>query len=55
MAIFSVLTKAEFLGLRNNIIKKIDGLNQLTNLRELELYDNQITTIDNLDSLVNLQ
>ncbi|XP_054164761.1 telomere length regulation protein TEL2 homolog [Oppia nitens] len=55
MDILSTLTKTEFLGLRNNFIKKIEGLNQLVTLRELELYDNQITRIENLDSLVNLE
>ena len=55
MAIFSVLTKTEFLGLRNNMIKKVEGLNQLMTLKELELYDNQITKIENLDSLTNLE
>jgi hypothetical protein len=42
--------------LRQNLIKKVEGLNSLgSTLRELELYDNQITKIENLDSLVNLE
>lgn len=53
---FTVLRKAETIGLRNNLITKIEGLSHLkTTLRELELYDNQITKINNLDSLVNLE
>jgi protein phosphatase 1 regulatory subunit 7 len=55
MAIFSELTKTEFLGLRNNLIKKIEGLQALVSLRELELYDNQINVIQNLETLVNLE
>ena len=55
MTIFSELTKLEFLGLRNNLIKKIEGLTTLSSLRELELYDNQITKIENLNQLVNLE
>ena len=55
MAVLSVLTKTECLGLRNNIIKTIEGINQLLGLRELELYDNQITRIENLDALVHLE
>lgn len=55
MSNFNVLTKTEFLGLRNNMIKQIMGIEQLTMLRELELYDNQITKIECLDSLTNLE
>lgn len=55
IANFNVLTKTEFLGLRNNMIDKIEGISQLTSLRELELYDNQITKIESLDALVNLE
>lgn len=45
----------EFLGLRNNLISKIESIDIFTNLKVLELYDNQITKIENLDSLVNLE
>jgi len=45
----------EVLTLRWNLIKKIENLNTLTSLTELELYDNQLTEIENLDGLVNLQ
>lgn len=55
MTIFSELTKLEFLGLRNNLVKKIEGLTTLSSLRELELYDNQITKIENLNQLVHLE
>lgn len=41
--------------MRWNLIKKIEGLNTLTTLVELELYDNQISVIENLDGLVNLE
>lgn len=40
--------------LRWNLIKKIENLDTLTTLEELELYDNQITEIENLDALQNL-
>lgn len=52
---FDVLSKTIVLGLRNNLITKIEGLNRLTMLQELELYDNQITLIENLDCLENLR
>lgn len=52
---FTVLTKTNVLGLRNNLIEKIEGLSQLISLRELELYDNQITKIENIDTLINLE
>lgn len=56
MANFSVLLKAETIGLRNNMISRIEGICQLGScLRELELYDNQITRIEHLDELVNLE
>jgi protein phosphatase 1 regulatory subunit 7 len=45
----------ERLYFRWNLIKKIENLETLVTLRELELYDNQITTLENLDSLVNLE
>lgn len=41
--------------LRWNLIKKIENLEKLTTLQELELYDNQITEIENLDTLTNLE
>lgn len=41
--------------LRWNLIKKIEGLDTLSTLVELELYDNQIVVIENLDNLVNLE
>lgn len=41
--------------LRWNMIKKIENLDTLITLEELELYDNQITKIENLHHLVNLQ
>ena len=49
------LTKVERLYCRWNLIKKIENLDTLVTLRELELYDNQITVLENLDSLVNLE
>ena len=56
MANFTVLTHTKTLGLRYNLISKIEGICQLVNsLREIELYDNQITKIENLDTLCNLE
>lgn len=40
--------------MRWNFIKKIENLQSLTTLEELEFYDNQITKIENLEALVNL-
>lgn len=52
---WTVLTKPTTVNVRNNLLTKIQGFDQLLNLRELELYDNQITKIENLDTLVNLE
>ncbi len=41
--------------LRQNLVKKIEGLSTLVTLRELDLYDNQLTKVENLDELVNLE
>lgn len=41
--------------LRWNLIKKIENLEKLTTLLEIEFYDNQITEIENLETLVNLE
>ena len=41
--------------LRWNLIKKIENLETLTTLKELEFYDNQITELENLETLVNLE
>ena len=41
--------------LRNNLIKKIEGLTTVTTLVQLDLYDNQIMKIQGLESLVNLE
>lgn len=41
--------------MRWNLIKKIENLDHLTELQELELYDNQITELENLNCLVNLE
>jgi len=38
-------TKLRVLGLRKNLIKKIEGLDQNKELEELELYDNRIRHI----------
>ena len=41
--------------LRQNLIKKIEGLSCVPTLTDLDLYDNQITKIENLEALVNLE
>lgn len=41
--------------MRWNLIKKIENLDSLTTLEELELYDNQITKIEGLEALINLK
>src|SRR5687768_4535712 len=40
------MVNLECLWMRNNLIKKIENLDRLTKLRELELYDNQITKLE---------
>jgi Leucine-rich repeat (LRR) protein len=42
------------LGLRKNLIKKIEGLENNTELVELELYDNKIVKLENINHLSNL-
>lgn len=37
------------------MIKKIENLDNLTTLEEIELYDNQITKMENLNHLSSLQ
>ena len=37
------------------MIKKIEGLDALITLEELDLYDNQLEKIENLEPLVNLK
>lgn len=46
---------AQTLSLRQNLIKKIENLDSLTSLRELDLYDNQIRKLENLHSLEDLE
>jgi len=41
--------------LRQNLVKKLEGLDTLTSLIELDMYDNQLTAIENLEHLENLQ
>jgi protein phosphatase 1 regulatory subunit 7 len=48
---FRVLQK---LGLRKNLVKKIENIEHCTELVELELYDNRITKIENLEPLSKL-
>ena len=43
------------LGLRKNIIKKIEGLDNCIELEELELYDNKILKIENIENLKKLR
>lgn len=43
------------LSLRQNLIKKIENLDSLTSLRELDLYDNQIRKLENLHQLTELE
>ena len=40
---------------RRNLIIKIEGLDRLVTLQELDLYDNQIEKIENLEKLTNLK
>lgn len=43
------------LSLSNNVIEKIENLDSLVHLKELNLSFNRIETIENLDKLINLE
>ena len=43
------------LSLRQNLIKKIENLDSLSSLRELDLYDNQIRKLENLHNLAEME
>lgn len=51
----SYLFSCQTLCLRQNLVKRIENLEQLQTLRELDLYDNQIRKIENLEALVDLE
>ena len=40
--------------MRKNLVKKIEGIENCTQLVELELYDNRISKLENLTPLTNL-
>jgi Leucine-rich repeat (LRR) protein len=40
--------------MRQNLIKKIEGLATLVNLRELDLRDNELEVIEGLETLTQL-
>ena len=48
-------SKLRVLSLRQNLIEKIEGLENLILLEELELYDNRLKKIENIGHLVNLR
>lgn len=50
-----LLWVTQTLSLRQNLLKKIENLDSLTSLRELDLYDNQIRRLENLHHLVQLE
>ncbi|CAG8439672.1 10901_t:CDS:10 [Ambispora gerdemannii] len=41
--------------LRQNLITKIEGLENLKSLKEIDFYDNKISYIENLDNQINLE
>jgi len=41
--------------MRQNLIRKIEGLDNCTELEELELYDNKISVIENIGHLKKLK
>ena len=43
------------MGLRKNLLTKIEGIENCPLLEELELYDNRIAKIENLNHLKNLK
>ena len=42
------------MGLRKNLVEKIEGIENCPQLVELELYDNRIKALENLNHLSNL-
>ena len=50
----NLMINLQRLGLRKNLIKKIEGIETCHNLVELELYDNKISKLENLNHLKNL-
>ncbi|KAI9332913.1 protein phosphatase 1 regulatory subunit SDS22 [Zopfochytrium polystomum] len=51
---FSRFRRLKVLGLRQNLITTIGGLDNLPSLQELDLYDNKISRIENLEGVPNL-
>lgn len=43
------------ISLRQNLIKRIENLDSLVSLKELDLYDNQIRKLENLQALTELE
>ena len=48
------MTKIKDLVLRSCLVGSMEGIENLTTLRKVELYDNQIEQINGLESLSNL-
>ena len=48
------MTKIKDLVLRSCLVGSMEGIENLTTLRKIELYDNQIESICGLDKLCNL-
>lgn len=55
MQVFIASMYLQSLCLRQNLIKRIEGLSGIPTMTDLDLYDNQLTKIENLEALVNLQ
>lgn len=53
--IFASPLFTQTLSLRQNLIKKIENLDSLSALRELDFYDNQIRKLENLHNLTELE
>lgn len=45
----------KILSLRQNLIEKIEGLDNCPFIEELELYDNKLKAIENISHLTNLR
>ena len=48
------LTKVEILTMRQNLIKDVGLIAELSTLRELDLYDNELTTTPDLSKMSSL-
>ncbi len=52
---FDACKNLKIISLRQNLIEKIEGLENCPLIEELELYDNKLKVIENISHLTNLR